>query len=176
MSSPGAPTSAPLHAALRLDPTDAGGADLAFLATTQDCPWPKAYGGDMVAQGLAALMRSVSDGKTLHSTHGYFLRPVDIGAAVRYEVEVLRDGRGYSARQVRALQNGKLAFTALASFTTDRVVRVYGALYADLAAPPPVRSFELALSVPAPRTGLPATMRWLNPPGPHLSPDHRRTP
>jgi glycosyltransferase involved in cell wall biosynthesis len=65
---------------------------------------------------------------------------------------------------------------ALASFTTDRVVRVYGALYADLAAPPPVRSFELALSVPAPRTGLPATMRWLNPPGPHLSPDHRRTP
>jgi acyl-CoA thioesterase-2 len=117
VSSPGAPTSAPLHAALRLDPTDAGDADLAFLATTQDCPWPKAYGGDMVAQGLAALMRSVSDGKTLHSTHGYFLRPVDIGAAVRYEVEVLRDGRGYSARQVRALQNGKLAFTALASFT-----------------------------------------------------------
>lgn len=109
-----APTSDPLHAALLLEPADT---ELAFTATTQDCPWPKAYGGDMVAQGLAAVMRSVTDGKTLHSTHGYFLRPVDIGATVRYEVEVLRDGRGYSTRQVRAVQHGKLAFTALASFT-----------------------------------------------------------
>ena len=50
---------------------------------------------------------------------------------------------------------------ALAYFTTDRVVRVYGALYTDLAAPPPPPAYELALSVPAPRTELPATMRWL---------------
>ena len=63
---------------------------------------------------------------------------------------------------------------ALACFTTDRVVRVYGALYADLAAPPPARSFELTLSVPAPRAGLPATMRWLT--DAHLAADHRRTP
>jgi glycosyltransferase involved in cell wall biosynthesis len=62
---------------------------------------------------------------------------------------------------------------ALAYFTTDRVVRVYGALYADLAAPPPARSFELALSVPAPRTDLPATMRWLA--ETHIAADHRRT-
>ena len=40
---------------------------------------------------------------------------------------------------------------------------LYGDLYGDLVVPPPVRSFELALSVPAPRTGLPATMRRLNP-------------
>jgi glycosyltransferase involved in cell wall biosynthesis len=50
---------------------------------------------------------------------------------------------------------------ALACFTTDRVVRVYGALYTDLAAPPPAPAYELALSVPAPRTELPSTMRWL---------------
>jgi glycosyltransferase involved in cell wall biosynthesis len=50
---------------------------------------------------------------------------------------------------------------ALACFTTDRVVRVYGALYTDLAAPPPAPSYELTLSVPAPRTDLPATLRWL---------------
>jgi hypothetical protein len=63
---------------------------------------------------------------------------------------------------------------ALAYFTTDRVVRVYGALYTDLAAPPPARSYELALSVPAPRAGLPATMRWLT--DAHIAADHRRTP
>ena len=33
--------------------------------------------------------------------------PADIGAEVRYEVEMLRDGRGYSTRQVRAFQRGK---------------------------------------------------------------------
>jgi glycosyltransferase involved in cell wall biosynthesis len=50
---------------------------------------------------------------------------------------------------------------ALAHFTTDRVVRVYGELYADLAAAPPAPAFELALSVPAPRAAVPTTLRWL---------------
>lgn len=50
---------------------------------------------------------------------------------------------------------------ALDHFTADRVVRVYGALYHDLAAPPPAQAFELALAVPAPRTPMPATLRWL---------------
>ena len=90
--------------------------DLAFTATTQPCPWPKAYGGDLVAQAVAAAARSVSDGKTLHSMHSYFMRPTDIGAEVRYEVELLRDGRGYSTRQVRGYQNGKPVYVCLASF------------------------------------------------------------
>nr|WP_296073864.1 DUF3492 domain-containing protein [uncultured Actinoplanes sp.] len=50
---------------------------------------------------------------------------------------------------------------ALMHFTNDRVVRVYGALYGDLAAPPPAAAFELALAVPAPRSEPPATLRWL---------------
>lgn len=90
--------------------------DLAFTATTQACPWPKAYGGDLVAQAVAAAARSVTDGKTLHSMHSYFMRPADIGAEVLYEVEVLRDGRGYSTRQVRGYQKGKPLYVCLASF------------------------------------------------------------
>jgi acyl-CoA thioesterase-2 len=35
---------------------------------------------------------------------------------VRYEVEVLRDGRGYSTRQVRGYQNGKTLYVCLANF------------------------------------------------------------
>ncbi|AGZ45556.1 DUF3492 domain-containing protein [Actinoplanes friuliensis] len=50
---------------------------------------------------------------------------------------------------------------ALACFTADRVVRVYGALYTDLAGPPPAPAYELALAVPAPRVAQPATLRWL---------------
>jgi glycosyltransferase involved in cell wall biosynthesis len=50
---------------------------------------------------------------------------------------------------------------ALTHFTNDRVVRVYGALYTDLATPPPAPAFELTLAVPAPRAVPPATLRWL---------------
>ncbi|MFI0714942.1 acyl-CoA thioesterase [Streptomyces inhibens] len=110
------PTSAVFTAAVTLTPADPEHFDLAFTAVTQPCPWPKAYGGDLVAQAAAAAMRSVTDGKMLHSMHSYFLRPADIGASVRYEVELLRDGRGYSTRQVRGYQNGKPLYVCLANF------------------------------------------------------------
>jgi glycosyltransferase involved in cell wall biosynthesis len=50
---------------------------------------------------------------------------------------------------------------ALTDFTDDRMVRIYGALYTDLSAPPPALAIELALAVPAPRSEPPATLRWL---------------
>src|SRR6202041_290741 len=94
-------TSAIFTAAVTLGPAEPQHFQLAFPAVPQPCPWPKAYGGDLVAQAAAAAMRSVTDGKTLHSMHSYFLRPADIGALVRYEVELLRDGRGSRPRPVR---------------------------------------------------------------------------
>ncbi|PYI69462.1 acyl-CoA thioesterase II [Arthrobacter livingstonensis] len=102
--------------AIELTPVDPQVHDLAFEAVTQYVPWPKSYGGDMVAQSAAAMMRSVENDRKLHSMHSYFMRPVDIGAAVRYEVEILRDGRGYSTRSVRGRQNGKTVFAAMGSF------------------------------------------------------------
>ncbi|MFJ9371016.1 acyl-CoA thioesterase [Nocardia sp. NPDC101769] len=111
-----AATSAVFTAAIALTPAEPEFFDVAFTAVTQPCPWPKAYGGDLVAPAAAAAMRSVTDGKTLHSMHSYFLRPADIGAEVRYEVELLRDGRGYSTRQVRGYQGGKPVYACLAGF------------------------------------------------------------
>jgi acyl-CoA thioesterase-2 len=128
VSSPAtSPTSEVFTRAVTLAPADPELFDVAFTATTQPCPWPKAYGGDMVAQAAAAAMRTVTDGKTLHSMHSYFMRPVDIGAEVTYEVEVLRDGRGYSTRQVRAIQNGKVAYVCLAGFAAGEESSGYAA-------------------------------------------------
>lgn len=101
--------------AIELTPVD-GPVDASFEATTQYAPWPKAYGGDMTAQATAAMQATVGADRALHSMHSYFMRPVDIGAPVRYDVETLRDGRGYSTRSVRGIQNGKTAFTAQGSF------------------------------------------------------------
>jgi acyl-CoA thioesterase-2 len=109
-------TSEFFSAAVTLTPAEPHHFDLAFTAVTQPCPWPKAYGGDLVAQAAAAAMRSVDDGKTLHSMHSYFMRPAEIGEQVRYEVELLRDGRGYATRQVRGYQNGKPLYVCLANF------------------------------------------------------------
>ncbi len=125
------PTSAVFTAAVTLKPAQPEHFDLAFTATTQPCPWPKAYGGDLVAQAAAAAMRSVTDGKSLHSMHSYFLRPADIGAEVRYEVEVVRDGRGYSTRQVRGYQNGKTLYVCLAGFATGEAGAAFHAAFAD---------------------------------------------
>ena len=70
----------------------------------------------MVAQAAVAAMRSVEADRVLHSMHSYFMRPGDILEPVRYEVEHIRDGRSFSTRQVRAYQNGKAIYVALASF------------------------------------------------------------
>ena len=108
-------SSATFLRAIELTPVE-GPADASFEAVPQYVPWPKAYGGDMVAQAAAAMMKTTGTDRALHSMHSYFMRPVDIGAPVRYDVEVLRDGRGYSTRSVRAVQGGKTAFTAMGSF------------------------------------------------------------
>jgi acyl-CoA thioesterase-2 len=102
--------------AIELEPIEPEFLDLAFTAITQYVPWPKAYGGDLVAQAAVAAMLSVEADRELNSMHSYFMRPAEIGEAVRYEVEKLRDGRSYSTRQVRAYQNTKVIYAALASF------------------------------------------------------------
>ncbi|GAA2782230.1 acyl-CoA thioesterase II [Kitasatospora paracochleata] len=142
------PTSAVFTTAVTLTPAEPVHFDLAFTAVTQPCPWPKAYGGDLVAQAAAAAMRSVADGKSLHSMHSYFLRPADIGAPVHYEVELLRDGRGYSTRQVRGFQNGKALYVCLANFAA-------GEPGGSFAAGP-----DLDPAVPAPEE-LPASAEYL---------------
>ena len=142
--------SAVFTAAVTLKPCEPEHADLAFTAVTQDCPWPKAYGGDLVAAALAAAMRSVTDGKTVHSTHSYFLRPADIGAEVRYEVELLRDGRGYATREVRGYQRGKAVCVALVNFAAGEPGGTYAA---DMPAVPDPESLPSSADYLAGRSG-----------------------
>jgi len=144
------PTSAIFTDAVTLKPAEPQQFDTAFTGVTQPCPWPKAYGGDLVAQAAVAAQRTVDDGKALHSMHSYFMRPADIGAEVRYEVETLRDGRGYSTRQVRAFQRGKALYACLASFTLGERGGEPGGEYAA----------EFPAGIPAPET-LPSSAEYL---------------
>ncbi|MCY1140331.1 DUF3492 domain-containing protein [Actinoplanes sp. Pm04-4] len=86
---------------------------------------------------------------------GVLVQPGDPAELAIAVVDLLR-----APARRRALAEAARA-RALTHFTNDRVVRIYGELYADLAAPPPPPSFELALAVPAPRSEPPVTLRWL---------------
>jgi acyl-CoA thioesterase II len=124
------PARLPMLDAIELTPADGPPERTSFTAVTQPCPWPKAYGGDLCAPALAAMDRTVGEDRAVHSFHSYFMRPVDIGAAVRYDVETLRDGRGYSTREVRAVAGEKAVFVGLASYST-------GGAFGELSAPLP---------------------------------------
>lgn len=102
---------------------DLGSGDVdVFEGRSQPMPHGRVFGGQVLAQCLVAAGRTVadvddSDGhRSVHSMHGYFLRPGDSTAPIRFAVERMRDGRSFSARRVHALQDGKVIMSVILSF------------------------------------------------------------
>jgi acyl-CoA thioesterase-2 len=82
-------------------------------------PWEGLYGGQIVAQALRAADLTVAPGHAPHSLHAYFLRVGDADEPVRFEVERLRDGRTFVARQVVARQSTGAILNMSASFQAE---------------------------------------------------------
>ncbi|WP_044560098.1 acyl-CoA thioesterase II [Azospirillum sp. B4] len=82
---------------------------------TQANPAGVLFGGLVLGQGLAAAA-ATAPGWPAHSLHGYFLRPGRASLPVDYQVETLRDGRRFAARQVTAQQEGRTIFHMHCSF------------------------------------------------------------
>jgi len=74
------------------------------------------YGGQLLAQGLAAAQRCVDDDRPVHSLHGYFLRAGSVDRPVELVVTAVRDGRSFSVREVSVGQDGDELMRLLASF------------------------------------------------------------
>ena len=87
-----------------------------FSGRHQRIPSGRAYGGEVVAQAVEAMTRTVDEERPIHSMHGYFLRAADVTRATTWEVDRLRDGRTVSSRAVRGHQDGRVVFQGLASF------------------------------------------------------------
>jgi acyl-CoA thioesterase-2 len=73
------------------------------------------YGGQVVAQSLAAAYRTI-EGRDCHSLHSYFIRPGNPKLPILFQVDRARDGGSFSVRRVVAIQNGKQIFNLAASF------------------------------------------------------------
>jgi len=53
----------------------------------------RVFGGQVAAQALIALGRTVPDDRRVHSLHAYFIRPGDPRIPIVYDVDRIRDGR-----------------------------------------------------------------------------------
>ncbi|MFG1175200.1 acyl-CoA thioesterase II [Erwiniaceae bacterium CAU 1747] len=87
-----------------------------FRGQSEDLGLRQVFGGQVVGQALYAAKQTVPSERIIHSFHSYFLRPGDSRKAIIYDVENLRDGNSFSARRVKAVQNGKAIFYMTASF------------------------------------------------------------
>ncbi|SCU97458.1 LANO_0E16094g1_1 [Lachancea nothofagi CBS 11611] len=70
------------------------------------------FGGTIVAQSLWAALKTTASAFEPSSLQCYFLIGGDPKEGIVYEVELLRDGRNFAHRQVRAYQFEKLIFVA----------------------------------------------------------------
>jgi acyl-CoA thioesterase-2 len=94
------------------------------------------YGGQVAAQALRAAGSTVPNERLPHSLHGYFLRPGKVDRDVILHVDRDRDGGSFSARHVRAVQDGEVIFSMLASFHTLEESPTYDAVPTRVGADP----------------------------------------
>jgi acyl-CoA thioesterase II len=76
----------------------------------------RVFGGQVVAQALAAADATVPEDRLAHSLHAYFLRMGSDEAAIDYQVHRNLDGGSFNNRQVTASQGGRPILTLNASF------------------------------------------------------------
>ncbi len=91
--------------------------DLYRGVTPDDDRHRRIYGGQVVAQALAAAYRTI-EGRHCHSMHAYFIRPGDPKIPILFQVDRARDGGSFAVRRVVAIQHGKQIFNLAASFQT----------------------------------------------------------
>jgi acyl-CoA thioesterase II len=85
----------------------------------------RTYGGQFLAQSIAAAFDTIGDDWLINSLHAYFLRPGDVNAPATLAVERVRDGRTFATRQMTISQHGKELFRMLASMQKPAESPVY---------------------------------------------------
>ncbi len=90
-----------------------------FRGESRDIGSPQVFGGQVLGQALSAAVRTVAEGRVVHSLHAYFLRRGDCNAPIVYQVDRSLDGHSFSNRRVVAIQHGEQIFNMAASFQVE---------------------------------------------------------
>lgn len=90
-----------------------------FRGRTPNYPWGRVYGGQVVAQALAAAAATVDPSHFVHSLHAYFVLAGQPKEPITFEVDRLREGRSFTTRRVVARQAGGAILNLDASFQRE---------------------------------------------------------
>lgn len=105
-----------MSALLRLLELTPGAAADTWVGPASGPTGKRSYGGQFVAQSLAAACRTVAADRPPTNMHLQFLRGGSAGDPVDYAVSRVFDGRTAAARRVDSHQDGRLLTTASVSF------------------------------------------------------------
>lgn len=94
-----------------------------MIARGPSYPWGGLFGGQIVAQSLAAAATTVEQQFRIHSLHAYFIRKGDAEEPIRFDVDRLRNGRNFVTRAVVARQSRGAILHMSASFTSTPAAR-----------------------------------------------------
>lgn len=103
---------------------------------------PNVYGGQVLAQAVAAAHSTVHDDKILHSIHSYFINPGDNDLDIVYKVEIIKDGRSFNTRRVVASQEGRDIFIMSASYQKPESGIEHQGVMPNVARPESLTSFS----------------------------------
>ena len=96
-----------------------------FVAPSAPEKGIRTFGGQLLAHTLRAAQFTIDSDRFVHSSHSYFLRPGDVELETEMEVETIRDGNSFSARQVVAYQAGRELFRCILAFQVPEVGLVW---------------------------------------------------
>ena len=108
-----------LLAALDLTDTGARTSEDIFTGSSHWMPLGRIFGGQVLAQSLVAAQRTIDDDRSVHSMHGYFMRPGNVELPITFSVDRIHDGRSFSTRRTQAYQDGVPILSMIASFQED---------------------------------------------------------
>jgi acyl-CoA thioesterase II len=97
---------------IALDQSD----DTTFVGQTPAYPWGRVFGGQVVAQSLAAAAATAPADHFVHSLHAYFVLGGVPLEPIVFEVDRLREGRSFTTRRVVARQSAGAILNLDASF------------------------------------------------------------
>lgn len=76
------------------------------------------YGGALAAQALLVAIKSChSEGMSPHSLHSYFVKPTSPDKLIHWEVTEISNGKNFTNRNLKALQDGVITYIVNVSLT-----------------------------------------------------------
>lgn len=124
-----------------------------YVGENPDTDRQRVFGGQVMAQSLAAMYNTVMPDRLCHSLTGFFVRPGSTAAPIRYAVSRTRDGGSFSTRHITASQGGQDIFMMSASFKVpEHGLEHATAAPADAPLPESCRRLAAVLGERSPRT------------------------